>query len=43
MINLPTACLAVRIRAEERALFAWLAEPYRRLTASRRRLFADVG
>jgi protein-S-isoprenylcysteine O-methyltransferase Ste14 len=35
----PAASLAVRIRAEERALLASLGEPYRRFCASRPRLF----
>lgn len=39
---LPPAGLVVRIRAEERALFAGLGEPYQRFAATRRRLFPGL-
>lgn len=39
---LPTAGLVVRIRAEERALFAGLGEPYAQFAATRRRLFPGL-
>jgi protein-S-isoprenylcysteine O-methyltransferase Ste14 len=38
----PTAGLIVRIRFEERALLEGLGEPYRRFTATRRRLFPGL-
>jgi protein-S-isoprenylcysteine O-methyltransferase Ste14 len=39
LVVVPTAGLAVRINAEERALLASLGEPYRQFCASRPRLF----
>ena len=39
---LPTACLVYRIHFEERALLDGLGEPYRRVAASRPRLFPRV-
>jgi protein-S-isoprenylcysteine O-methyltransferase Ste14 len=39
---LPLAGLLVRIRAEERALFASLGDDYRRFAATRRRLFPGI-